>query len=85
MEGLAVRDAGERAQVLLEVASARRAQGHLLPSRGLLVLSFEAGRYDVGGGKGTRLLLFQHPDAPAVLSTGSGRHWPHGRGSCIGC
>jgi len=25
-------------------------------------------------------LLFQHPDAPAVLSTGSGRHWPHGRG-----
>ena len=56
MEGLAVRDAGERAQVLLEVASARRAQGHLLPSRGLLVLSFEAGRYDVGGGKGTRLL-----------------------------
>ena len=25
-------------------------------------------------------LLFYHPDAPAVLSTGAGRHWPHGRG-----
>ena len=28
-------------------------------------------------------LLFQHPDAPAVLSTGSGRHWPHGRGNWV--
>ena len=26
-------------------------------------------------------LLFQNPDAPAVLSTGAGRHWPHGRGN----
>lgn len=25
-------------------------------------------------------LLFYHPDAPAVLSTGAGRNWPHGRG-----
>ena len=25
-------------------------------------------------------LLFYHPDVPAVLSTGAGRHWPHGRG-----
>lgn len=24
--------------------------------------------------------LFDHPDAPNVLSTGAGRHWPHGRG-----
>ena len=28
-------------------------------------------------------LLFYHPDAPAVLSTGAGRHWPHGRGRCL--
>lgn len=25
-------------------------------------------------------LLFREPDSPAVLSTGAGRHWPHGRG-----
>lgn len=24
--------------------------------------------------------LFDRPDAPNVLSTGAGRHWPHGRG-----
>ena len=25
-------------------------------------------------------LLFREPDSPAVLSSGTGRHWPDGRG-----